>query len=187
MQVSEFKIRWMLSRDMPAVLDIEADSFESPWLEGHFICCLWFRNCIGMVAERDKQIVGIMVYMLKKHHILLLNLCVAAGARRQGVGTAMIDRIKEKLGRSCYRKTVAAKVRERNLAAQLFFRKNGFRAASVIRDYYEDTSEDAYLMRFTTIGETNNTGQEQRGKHDVTPPRSAATGMVSERIAQRRS
>ena len=39
-------------------------------------------------------------------------------------------------------------VRETNLAAQLFFRTQGFRAVSVLRSYYDDTPEDAYVMSY---------------------------------------
>ena len=52
-------IRWMIRRDMPEVLQIEAASFEFPWLEDDFIRCLRQRNCIGMVAEYDDRVVGI--------------------------------------------------------------------------------------------------------------------------------
>ena len=31
---------------------------------------------------------------------------------------------------------------------RLFFKSLGFRAISVLRDYYDDTVEDAYLMQF---------------------------------------
>jgi ribosomal-protein-alanine N-acetyltransferase len=42
-------------------------------------------------------------------------------------------------------------VRERNLAAQLFFRDNGFRAVAVLRAFYKEayTTEDAYVMQYT--------------------------------------
>ena len=39
-------------------------------------------------------------------------------------------------------------VRETNLAAQLFFRSLGFRAVNVLRNYYDDTPEDAYVMQY---------------------------------------
>jgi ribosomal-protein-alanine N-acetyltransferase len=39
-------------------------------------------------------------------------------------------------------------IRETNLPAQLFFRAAGFRAVSVLRSFYADTPEDAYLMQF---------------------------------------
>ncbi len=46
------------------------------------------------------------------------------------------------------RNRILLEVRETNLAAQLFFRDAGFRAISVLRDFYDDTTEDAYLMQF---------------------------------------
>ena len=39
-------------------------------------------------------------------------------------------------------------VRETNLDAQLFFKQIGFRAVSVLRDFYDDSDEDAYLMQY---------------------------------------
>jgi ribosomal-protein-alanine N-acetyltransferase len=50
---------------------------------------------------------------------------------------------------SAQRRTrVVLEVRETNLPAQLFFRTSGFRAVSVLRCYYEDTPEDAYVMQY---------------------------------------
>ena len=46
-QLVRTHIRWMIRRDMPEVLAIEAASFEFPWLEDDFIRCLRQRNCIG--------------------------------------------------------------------------------------------------------------------------------------------
>ncbi len=140
-------IRWMIRRDMPEVLGIEAESFEFPWLEEDFIRCLRQRNCIGMVAEHDDRVVGFMIYELAKNRIQVLNFATAAGHRRRGIGTQMIGKLIGKL--SAQRRTrIALEVRETNLPAQLFFRDNGFRAVSVLRDYYEDTPEDAYVMQY---------------------------------------
>ncbi|HLA86280.1 MAG TPA: ribosomal protein S18-alanine N-acetyltransferase [Thermoguttaceae bacterium] len=140
-------IRWMIRRDMLEVLDIEAESFEFPWLEEDFIRCLRQRNCIGMVAEHENRIVGFMVYELNKSRLHLLNFAVSRGYRRYGVGTQMMSKLVGKL--SPQRRTrILLEVRETNLAAQLFFQANGFRAVSVLRDYYEDTPEDAYLMQY---------------------------------------
>ena len=46
------------------------------------------------------------------------------------------------------RNRILLEIRETNLDAQLFFRDSGFRAISVLRDFYDDTTEDAYLMQF---------------------------------------
>ena len=140
-------IRWMIRRDMLEVLNIEAESFEFPWLEEDFIRCLRQRNCIGMVAEHEDRVVGFMVYELNKTRLHVLNFAVAADCRRLGVGSRMIGKLVGKLS-SQRRSRILLEVRETNLAAQLFFRENGFRAVSVLRDYYEDTPEDAYLMQY---------------------------------------
>ena len=141
------QIRWMIRRDMPEVLRIETESFEFPWSEEDFIRCLRGRNCIGMVAEHDERIVGFMVYELNRTRLHLLNLAVAAGEHRRGIGRQMVAKLVGKL--SAQRRTrIVLEVRERNLPAQVFFRAQGFRAVSVLRDYYEDTPEDAYLMQY---------------------------------------
>lgn len=140
-------IRWMIRRDMPEVLAIENASFEFPWLEGDFIRSLRQRNCIGMVAEYEDQVVGSMIYGLHKARIHVLNFAVAPEYRRSGVGSQMLAKLIAKLS-SQRRSRILLEVRETNLAAQLFFRENGFRAVSVLRSYYADTPEDAYIMQY---------------------------------------
>ena len=140
-------IRWMIRRDMPEVLEIERDSFEFPWFEEDFIRCLRQRNCIGMVAEHGERVVGFMIYELHPTRLHVLNFAVAAEGRRRDVGTQMIQKLISKLS-SQRRTKISLEVRETNLAAQLFFRGNGFRATDVLRDYYDDSPEDAYVMQY---------------------------------------
>lgn len=140
-------IRWMIRRDMEQVLEIERSAFEFPWSEDDFVNCLRRRNCIGMVAERGDRIVGFMIYELHKTRLHLLNFAVAADTRRSGVGTQMVDKLVGKLS-SQRRTRLSLEVRETNLDAQLFFRGAGFRATSVLRDFYDDSPEDAYLMQY---------------------------------------
>ena len=140
-------IRWMIRRDMPEVLDIEDESFEFPWLEEDFIRCLRQRNCIGMVAEHEDRVVGFMIYELYKNRIHVLNFSVGSEYRRRGVASQMIAKLIAKLS-SQRRNRILLEVRETNLDAQLFFRESGFRAVSVLRAYYEDTPEDAYVMQY---------------------------------------
>lgn len=140
-------VRWMIRRDMPEVLDIENESFEFPWQEEDFIRCLRQRNVIGMVAEQEDRVVGFMIYELHKSKLHLLNFAVAKPNRRKGVGRQMIQKLVGKL--STQRRTrIVLEVRETNLAAQLFFQKCTFRAVTVLRDFYEDSPEDAYVMQF---------------------------------------
>lgn len=141
------QIRWLIRRDMPDVLAIERQSFEFAWSEEDFLACLRQRNCIGMVAERDGKVAGFMIYELHKSRLRLLNFAVAADARRQRVGAQMVRRLLDKLSQQ-RRREVVLEVRETNLAAQLFFKNQGFLALGVVRDRYDDTTEDAYIMRY---------------------------------------
>lgn len=140
-------IRWMIRRDMLEVQDIEAASFEFPWSEEDFLRCLRQRNCIGMVAEHYDRVVGFMIYELHKNRLHILNFCVHPEYRRRGIGAQMLNKLAGKLSDQ-RRNRIMLEVRERNLSAQLFFRQAGFRAITVLRDFYEDTVEDAYLMEF---------------------------------------
>jgi [ribosomal protein S18]-alanine N-acetyltransferase len=141
-------IRWMIRRDMPEVLDIERASFEFPWFEEDFIRCLRQRNCIGMVAEHAERVVGFMIYELHKTRLHILNFAVSNNLRRRGVGRQMIDKLVGKLS-SQRRTEITLEVRETNLAAQIFFRESSFRATSVLRDFYDDSPEDAYVMQYS--------------------------------------
>jgi ribosomal-protein-alanine N-acetyltransferase len=139
-------IRWMIRRDMPEVLAIEEGSFEFPWTEEDFIRCLRQRNCIGMIAEHNERVVGFMIYELHRNRLHVLNFAVLPELRRRRIGSQMIRKLVSKLSPQ-RRSRIMLEVRETNLAAQLFFKDQGFLAVSVLREFYADTPEDAYLMQ----------------------------------------
>lgn len=142
-----FHVRWMIRRDMPDILAIENHNFEYPWSEEEFTRCLRQRNCIGMVAELDDRIVGYMIYELHKDRLHILNFAVSQAARRRGVGSRMVQKLIGKL--TAQRRTsILLEARETNLEAHLFFRSLGFKAVSVLRDFYDDTTEDAYVFQY---------------------------------------
>ena len=140
-------VRWMIRRDMPEVIAIERDSFEFPWSEDDFTRCLRQRNCIGMVAEMADSIVAFMIYELHRTKLQMLNFAVLRSHRRLGIGTQMMDKLVAKLAPD-RRGRIVLEVRETNLPAQLFYRSLGFRATTVLKDFYQDSTEDAYMMQY---------------------------------------
>jgi len=139
-------MRWMIRRDMPEVSAIEDACFQwDAWTEEQFLSCLRQRNCIGMVAELGDPVVGFVIYELHKHSLEILKLAVWPDRWRQGVGAFIADKIVHKL--SSHRRTfVTLTVRETDLAAQLFFRAQGFRASGVLRGHFD--GEDGVRMRY---------------------------------------
>ena len=160
----DVSVRWMIRRDMPEVLEIEDDS-ESPWCEEVFVRYLKQRNCVGMVAEHDRQldeideegnpqvecvVVGFMVYELHKNRIDVMNFAVHPSSRRRGVGMQMVKKLFSKL--TADRRTrLRYDVREANLSGQQFLRRLGWCAVSVSRSGHvraDGTMEDSYRMEY---------------------------------------
>lgn len=150
-QKPKLHIRWMIRKDMPEVLSIEARAFDYPWDEDTFIRVLRQRNCIGMVAISDngdsEKVLGYMIYELWPKRLGLLNFAVDYDERRQGVGRAMLEKLFGKLSEQ-RRAKISLEVMEANVDAQKFFAANGFRAVGVLHDFYEDTDRDAYQMEY---------------------------------------
>ena len=65
----------------------------------------------------------------------------------------MVHKLISKLS-SQRRRRITLEVRETNLSAQLFFKTCGFRATAVLRSYYEDSPEDAYIMQYHYVPES---------------------------------
>lgn len=145
-------IRWMIRRDMAEVLATELASFEYSWTEDDFLRCLRQRNCIGMVAETDERVIGFMIYELHRSRLHILNFAVHPEYRRSGIGAQMLAKLVNKLS-THRRQKISLAVRERNLDAQMFFRRFDFRATRVLRKYYEDSGEDAFQMEFRVAEE----------------------------------
>ena len=98
-------------------------------------------------SEYDERVVGFMVYELHKNQLHILNFAVHSDFRRQGVGKQMVGKLISKLSHQ-RRNRILLEVRETNLAAQMFFKNNSFKAVSVLRDFYDDSAEDAYRMQY---------------------------------------
>lgn len=143
-------IRWMKRSDMPEVLRLEGICFEFPWSENEFLNTLRQRNATGMVAERDNRIVGFMIYELHRNRIQIENFAVAPSVHRTGVGRSMVEKLTVELSER--RSSIMVVVRDKNLEGQLFFKSMGFRAVSVLCDYYEDAPDDGYLFQYRRFG-----------------------------------
>lgn len=130
-------IRWMIRRDMPEVLAIDAAGFAAPWPEEEFLRHLRDRKTIGMVAEIGERVVGWFIYEMRPRRLIVHRLAVHPDFRGVGTGRRMIDKLIGKL--SPHRRTrIAIDVADDLLGAHLFLRACGFLATvAADRDGYE--------------------------------------------------
>jgi ribosomal protein S18 acetylase RimI-like enzyme len=134
----------MLRKDRPAAM---ACCFGQPMAptEEELVSLLEHRNYIGMMAERNGQLPGWMVYGLHPGRLSLELLFVRPDCQRQRVGTALVDKLKSKLGND--RRRIVCSVPEDNLPALKFFRRQGFRCHSIDRNGAAD-GLDSFQMVF---------------------------------------
>ena len=141
-QITEVDVTWMIRQDLDDVMRIERLSFPYSWTEDEMMSCLRRPNCIGMVARRGDVVAGFMLYELLRGRLHVINFAVHPEFRQQ-VGSQLVDKLISKLSQQ-RRTEIVLEVRERNLAAQLFFQRCGFWSTGIMRQYYDDTDEDAY-------------------------------------------
>jgi [ribosomal protein S18]-alanine N-acetyltransferase len=137
--------RWIAERDFEEVLWIDLLSHEYAWTADDFRENLRQRNCIGMVAEFERQVVGFYVYETYAESYKLLRLAVHPDFRRLGVGRKMLQKMESKI-RDGQRNQLTIELRESLLPAQFFLRSCGFKAVNVLRNHYDNPCEDAYVF-----------------------------------------
>ena len=138
---------WMSLDHMPAVMEIEQSSFDWPWKVNDFKKCSVVNNCKSVVVTNHAdRVVGYTVFELNDTQIDIINLAIHPTFRRQGLASGFVNQMIKQVKKHKRRHSITLEVRERNLAAQLFLRSLGFRAEVIMRQYYEETDEDAYLM-----------------------------------------
>ena len=141
------QVRWMVRRDFTQVLAIEEACFEFPWTEQEFRQCLQQSNCLGLVAEYEQRVVGFVVYETPKSRIFVTNIATDPEFQRHGIARQMIQKLVTKMIYQ-QRHRIIIEIRETNLPALLCFRALGFRASMVRKNFYEDQSEDAYVLQY---------------------------------------
>lgn len=138
--------RRMTARDLDAVTAIERAIYPYPWTRGNFSDSLdagyhcWIVECSGAV-------VGYSVVMIAAGEAHLLNLSVAAGWQRRGLGTELL-RFIIKLARDYAAGKIYLEVRPSNTAARALYGRAGFAEIAVRRGYYPAGAgrEDAVVM-----------------------------------------
>jgi [ribosomal protein S18]-alanine N-acetyltransferase len=133
---NDLTIRWRIDRDNLDLIRIDERCYLDPLTHNDLIAMLRDRNVISVVAEDRGHVLGYVIYRLSRWRIEILRMGVDPIERRCGVGTAMLQRLKDKLSHQ-RRDTLRVDVPGMSLAAQLCLQRCGFvgesRPGDVIR------------------------------------------------------
>jgi ribosomal-protein-alanine N-acetyltransferase len=131
-------IRPATEQDLPAISDIQASAPEaSQWDPRDYLAY----EC--RVAERDNLVLGFLVVRaVAEGEWEILNLAVAPGVRRQGIGRQLLSHALERHTGQCF-----LEVRESNEAARRFYERLGFKEVTKRLQYYSNPPETAIVMK----------------------------------------
>jgi [ribosomal protein S18]-alanine N-acetyltransferase len=140
------EISRMVPDDIPAVLAIEALSFQSAWPPNAFMNELRDNKlAYYFVGRLDGRIVaygGIWVILEDSH---VTTIAVHPDVRGQRLGEEiLVHLLDEAIEREA--SWITLEVRETNDVAQKLYRKYGFTVVSTRRGYYSDNNESALVM-----------------------------------------
>ncbi|MDT8382701.1 MAG: ribosomal protein S18-alanine N-acetyltransferase [Brevefilum sp.] len=149
--------RPMTTSDLDQVAAVDRAAFPTPWPKDAFLYEIKRgRNSVCWVAEQAEsggkiQVVASIVIWLVLDEAHIGTLAVKPGYRGQKIGQKLLALTLLECQQRGARQAML-EVRQSNHAAQALYRKFGFEAVGLRKDYYKDTHEDAVLM---TLGMLN--------------------------------
>ncbi len=140
-------IRPLRPTDLDAVMAIENAAYVFPWSRGIFADCLRVGyGCYGVQAGSGLAAYVIFNWGAGETH--LLNLCVAPGQQRAGLGRLLLEFAIERT-RQLGCQAMLLEVRPSNSAAIALYEQRGFQTIGQRPDYYRSEAgrEDALVMQ----------------------------------------
>ena len=131
--------------DIPALVEIEQDTFSAPFKEKDFLTMLENEYSSVLVAKTNGAIVGYVSFMVLFDECSILNFATKKEFKRQGVGKKVMDAL------LCHGQALGVKkyfleVRVSNEAAISLYKKYGFVPVGTSKNHFTSPREDALLM-----------------------------------------
>jgi ribosomal-protein-alanine N-acetyltransferase len=132
--------------DLPAVHEIERESFSTPW-PAHAYRQELESNRLAhyLVARWGDQIIGFAGIWLLVDEAHITTFAVRRTWRRHGVGERLLLALLD-LARSRGAHEATLEVRPSNMPARRLYEKYGFKVVGTRTRYYSDDNEDALIM-----------------------------------------
>jgi [ribosomal protein S18]-alanine N-acetyltransferase len=147
-EVRALTISRMSLEDIPGVLEIEHQSFPTPWSESSFRYELLENPYASLFVARTRGEPGVIAFAcvwVVDQEMKINNIAVHPRCRTRGVGTLLLKHLLDFASRQGCREATL-EVRPSNEAALGLYRKAGLIPVGRRKHYYTDTHEDAIVM-----------------------------------------
>jgi ribosomal-protein-alanine N-acetyltransferase len=142
----ELELRRLDLGDLDAIERIERASYPTPWSRSMFASELAKPSSLSFGAvDETGTLVGYLVLSRYVDAWHIMNVAVAPERRRQGIASALLQRLLE-LTKDDSLRGYTLEVRVSNLGAIRLYERFGFRRKGIRRGYYTDNREDALIM-----------------------------------------
>ena len=140
------ELRRLELADLDAIERIEKASYRAPWSRSMFASELAKMSSLSFGAvDENGDLVGYVVLSRYIDAWHVMNVAVAPERRRQGIASALLQRLLE-LTEDDPLRGHTLEVRISNTGAIALYERFGFRPKGVRRGYYTDNREDALIM-----------------------------------------
>ncbi len=142
---SDMVIEKMTLGDLQRVMEIERESFSSPWSESAYITEISNQSAYYIVGKIEGLLIGYagMWTIMDEAHIT--TIAVDKNYRGRKYGERLLVALLDEAVRRKMRR-VTLEVRVSNRAAQRLYLKYGFSGVAIRKGYYSDNREDALIM-----------------------------------------
>ena len=140
-------IRKIREKDLLTMLEIEKENFSQPW--GFKI--LYYEvmkndKSVFLGAYIDNILVGYIGFWWFDDNVDIINISVSKSYQRLGIATKLFNAIFD-YAKRLKANTITLEVNVNNHAAYNLYHKLNFKTLRTIKNYYDKTGEDAYMMQ----------------------------------------
>jgi len=143
--ITAVELRPLKTSDLDAIEIIERASYPTPWSRSMFAGELSKPSSVCLGAFEERSLLGYLITSRYVDAWHVMNVAVAPERRRQGIASALLQRLLE-LTKDDPLRGYTLEVRISNAGAIALYERFGFRQKGLRRGYYTDNREDALIM-----------------------------------------
>lgn len=133
--------------DLEMMANIEMENFKDAWdYKTLYYEVIKNENSIFLGAYLCDELIGYLGFWMVVDNIDIINLAVKNKHKRSGVATMLFSDLNV-ISKALKVKTITLEVNVNNLAAINLYKQQGFKILRKIKDYYQKSKDDAYLMQ----------------------------------------
>ncbi len=129
-----YKFRSLEFKDLDQIMEIEKLSNPTPWSIGSFIDCI-NSSYQNIVIFEDDSLLGFCISTVNFTESHLLNISIHPDFRSQGLGQKLLSKTEKELTKKGV-SDIFLEVRNSNISAINFYKKNNYKKVGKRKNYY---------------------------------------------------